>query len=454
MKKIGLFILALLILPFVLAINVEVTEKTDNLMIIGDNQPINATILIKNNGESSTFNIYNLVGFNMEVLPFKINKDKQKEVSMIITPREKMTMRGIYALEYFIRDQEGSEVSEIIKLRILEPKDAFEVGAEDINLDQEKLTIYIKNKEDYDFGKISVKFSSELFGFEKEITIGPNGKENFELELDKEDIKKLVAGFYTIKTEVTTLGQTGIVEGKVRFVEKNSVETTNEETGLIIQTQTIEKINNGNTIVKPEVVVNKNIFTRFFTVTEPKADLIERDGLLVKYSWIQEIKPSQTAKITITTNWLFPIILLILLVLITYLIIRFNRTDVLVRKKVNYVKTKGGEFALRVTIFVKAQNYIERLNLIEKIPCLVKVYPRFGGEQPIRVDEEKRRIDWRFEKMEAGEVRKITYVIYSKVGVLGRFVLPKAKAVYEKNGVIKEVRSNKSFFASRKDIRE
>ena len=156
-------------------------------------------------------------------------------------------------------------------------------------------------------------------------------------------------------------------------------------------------------------------------------------------------------KVEVTTNWFFPIILTLLIILIIYLVIKFTRTDVIVRKRVNYVKTRGGEFALKVTIFVKAKNYIERLNLIDRVPFLVKVYPRFGGEQPTKVDEQRKRIDWRFEKMEAGEIRRITYVIYSKVGVLGRFALPKAKAVYEKNGQVKEVKSNKTYFVTRKD---
>ena len=52
MKKIGLLILALLILPLVVAINVDVTDKSNNLMVVGSNQPIIANISIL------TFTIY------------------------------------------------------------------------------------------------------------------------------------------------------------------------------------------------------------------------------------------------------------------------------------------------------------------------------------------------------------------------------------------------------------
>jgi len=40
----------------------------------------------------------------------------------------------------------------------------------------------------------------------------------------------------------------------------------------------------------------------------------------------------------------------------------------------------------------------------------------------------------------------MTYIIYSKVGVLGRFALPTATAIYEKEGNIHETESNKAFF--------
>ena len=214
----------------------------------------------------------------MEVPQFHLNRGEQKEISMKIYPREKMTMRGVYALEYTIRADDNSETSNALSIRVIEPKDAFEVGAEDISLEANTFTVYIQNKENFDFKEVNAKISSDFFQFDKTFAIGPKGKQTFKLDLNNEDIKKLVAGFYTIKAEINSLGQTGVTEGKVKFVEKDSVETTKDEKGLFINTQTVEKINKGNTIVKPEVTIEKNVLTRFFTSTEPKADVIERNG--------------------------------------------------------------------------------------------------------------------------------------------------------------------------------
>ena len=88
----------------------------------------------------------------------------------------------------------------------------------------------------------------------------------------------------------------------------------------------------------------------------------------------------------------------------------------------------------------------------------MKVYERFGGENPSRVNEAARLIEWDFEKLEAGEVRTLSYIIYSKdVGVMGKFALPSATAIYQKEGEIKEASSNKAFFVTeqrRGDIEE
>ena len=45
-------------------------------------------------------------------------------------------------------------------------------------------------------------------------------------------------------------------------------------------------------------------------------------------------------------------------------------------------------------------------------------------------------------------MRVFTYIIYSKIGVVGKFELPEAKVIYEKGGKVKETTSNKSFYVN------
>jgi hypothetical protein len=121
-------------------------------------------------------------------------------------------------------------------------------------------------------------------------------------------------------------------------------------------------------------------------------------------------------------------------------------TDLILRKKVTFVKTKGGQFALKVTLKLKSKRFLERINLIDKLPPLVKLYERFGAIEPDKIDTENKRLEYNITSLNKDEERIFSYIIYSKIGIVGRFELPSARAVYEKEGKIKRTESNRSFF--------
>jgi hypothetical protein len=133
-------------------------------------------------------------------------------------------------------------------------------------------------------------------------------------------------------------------------------------------------------------------------------------------------------------------------ILIVALTKYYSRTDLILRKKVSFVKAKGGEFALKVSIIVHSKKHVERVNVIDRLPSLVKIYEKFGGEKPTRVNEKGKRIEWDLDKLDAGETRMLSYIIYSKIGVVGKFALPEATSIYEHEGKIHESSSNKIFF--------
>ena len=142
----------------------------------------------------------------------------------------------------------------------------------------------------------------------------------------------------------------------------------------------------------------------------------------------------------------FPLLVVFFIGAIVLFAVQMSKTNLVMRKKVSFVRAKGGEFALKVSVFVNAKKYIERVTITDRIPYMVKLHERFGVEQPKRFSEKDRKIEWEFEKLETGEVRVLSYIIYSKVGVLGKFALPPATAVYDREGEIHESQSNKAFF--------
>jgi len=207
-------------------------------------------------------------------------------------------------------------------------------------------------------------------------------------------------------------------------------------------------------ISETTTVVKKNIISRLFTSFDPEPDLVDRKGFGVYYTWNRAVNPGEELNIVIKTNWLFPFLLIILIIAVVIIVKQYTTSGLIVGKKVNFVRTKGGEFALKVSVILTSKKYVERILLVDRLPALVKIHESFKGEQPSKVDEKNRRIEWNIENLEPGERRIVSYIIYSKIGVLGKFALPPATAVYEENGKIKDSTSNRAFFVGEQRTRD
>ena len=450
MKKLFILFVLVFTLPSVLAINLVVEKQSSNeVMIQGLNEPAIFNLKITNIGASDNFQFYNLFGFSMAPKgTVRIDNDETKEIKLMIYPRDNFDLRGFYTFNYFIRGEDSTEISQKLTIKIVDLDNVFEIGSGEINPESNSMEIYIHNKENFNFESINAKFSSVFFDFEEDFQLGTNERKTFDVQLNKEDFKKLIAGFYTLNAEITVKNLNSKLEGVIKFAEKDILTITKRDYGIIINTQIIEKKNEGNIMVKSETVIKKNIISRLFTSFSPEPDIVERQRLNIYYTWSGEIKPGESLEIAIKTNWLIPLFLVLFVVLIVALARYYSRTNLALRKRVSFVKAKGGEFALKVSIIVNAKKHIERVSVIDKLPSLVKIYERFGGEKPTRINEKTKRIEWDLDKLEKGETRVLSYIIYSKIGVMGKFALPEATAVYEYDGQIHESSSNKVFFVA------
>lgn len=455
MKKVFFLIALIFLLPNILAINLKVEKISQNEVLIADLESPVAVfdINIMNNGPPGNFEFYNLAGFSMSPTKITMNSMETKEIQLQLSPIGKISQRGFYTIPYFIRATDTSEIEESLTFKIIELRESFEVGSGDVDPESQSIEIFIKNLEDVDFGDVNVKFSSAFFNVEEDFVIGERETKRIPVQLNQEDFNNLMAGFYTLEADVIALGKETSVEGVIRFVEKDILTTTKKDYGFLINTQVIEKTNEGNTIATSETVIKKNLISRLFTGFSPTPDVVEREGFSVYYSWTRDINPGATLEIEVKTNWLFPLILILFVVAIVVFVRKYTGTNLVLRKRVFFVRAKGGEFALKVSVSAYARQRVERVNLVDRLPPLVSLHEKFGGEQPTRVDAKNRRIEWNFEKMEAGERKIVSYIVYSKVGIVGKFALPTATAIFEKDEQIKEVESNRAFFIAEQRAR-
>ena len=456
MKRVVLLALILMSVSFVSAINLNIEQQDPQigLMIKDTNKPAEYNLKITNLGSADSFEFYNLIGFQMlPQTPVEISSGETKDVQLIFYPREGERNTGFFTIKYYIRGQDDSQLEQELTIEIINLADAFKTGAGDIDPKTNEIEVYLENKNDISFENLDVEFKSAFFEIEKIISLAPNEKQTFKVQLNKEDFKSLMAGFYTLTTTVTYQDVEAKVEGNIKFVESDIITTNEKTTGFIITTKTIEKINKGNLVAESSTTIKKNIISRVFSSFSDKPDIVERDGLTIYYTWNRNIDPGETLKIEVRTNWLLPLLIITLIVTVVILTKQYSKTNLVLRKKVSFVKAKGGEFALKVSIIINAKKYLEKVSVTDRLPQLAKLYERFGGEQPARINEKTGRIEWNFEKLEAGEMRMLSYIIYSKVGVLGKFALPTATAVYEREGEIHESESNRAYFVA-EQVRE
>ncbi len=453
MKKKALSLLVLTVLLStisVLAINLEVeAEPISNSYLIETGEEAVFDLTIKNLEDEGTFEIYSLVGVDITHVPFNIGLGQTKKIRIYLTPQDHLKSEPqSYIFEYKIKNSNNEIHSETLTLHIVDLESSFSIKADPLDPKSETVTLDIKNNVMKDFKNVNFKISSKLFNHEETLTFKENEKKFLEITLDKEKIKTLDAGNYILNTQVSLNNDIANIESQIKFLETEGVDTTESNEGTIIQRSETIKKNTGNVKKLVKITEEKNLLAYIFTTTNIAPTEVETDGFMRKYTWEKVLIPNEELKVVTRTNWLFPIIIVIV-ILIGLSLIRKSIYDSLeLTKKVAFVKTKGGQFALKVSVKARAKKKIEKITVIDKFPHLVKLYNKFGIIAPDKIDLENRRLHWNLESLNKDETRIFTYIIYSKIGVVGRFELPEARAVYEDEGELKEVNSNRSFYVN------
>lgn len=444
-KPIYVLLAILLLIGPVSALVIE-KEPITNVIVPQYNQPARIDLLISNTSEGE-YNVYTLT--SVEIFPrepFEI-KSGTNRIELEIFPLKSLSTKGFYTFIYYLRDFNGVNHEDRMTVKVIDLSDLIEVSSE-ANYPGDKMSFYLRNKDNASLKDLKVKFESIFFEVEKEFDLEPFETKTFTVDINQEKIKKIPAGSYLLEATFNVDRGESSVKGKIFFGESKEISTEEDIRGFFIRSKSIKKINKGNTIETVQMEISKNIISSSFTFFSEKPSKVARSGLINKYTWTKQINPSETAEVVSKTNYLIPLLIILIIVGAVYTLMRFNKTKLEVKKSVSHVKTKGGEFALRVRVHVKAHKSVENVSVTERIPAIVKVYEKFGGLKPNSINLGERRLRWDLGNLQAGEERLFSYVIYSKVGVVGRFSLPESTAIFEENGNISETFSNKVFFLS------
>jgi hypothetical protein len=446
MKQLSILVGVLFMLSFVLALDVS-EELSTNIILDEYDDPIEMK-LVARNASLGTYNIYTFADVTISPAEIFQHDGGVIEKTFSIIKNANLKKNGLYVVKYTLNHRGVEQVDRKITLNLLSIADVLDISTETITIEDSEARIVVKNLENIDLENIEIAFSSVLFSHTEVIRMKADEEKSITVALDPEKLKKTKAGTYVIDVEIQTPKGKVDASGRLYLNEKREIRSEEDIAGLLIRTTTIYKTNIGNSVEDVGVTIDKNILSRLFTSYNIDPTSTQRSGVKITYTWNDRIYPDENLKVVVRTNWVLPF-LIILAIILSYMgISRFLQKKLEIKKSVTVVKTKGGDFALKVHLNLKARKSIENVSLIDRISPMVKLYNKFGTIKPTKIDAHNRQLQWIIGDLDAGEERILDYIIYSKVGVLGKFALPRARAVFEKDGQIQETTSNSVFFLS------
>lgn len=439
-----------LLAPIVSAdFNLEVEKIDKGAVIISElNNPAVYELKIINKDRDDMAEIYSLVGVSMAPKGTFLIPGGESKLEVRAYPGEEFRkIDGLYTFEYQIKGQNYGIFKDKLSFRVVSLSEVLSIGDINIHPDNSNVEIPVRNNVNTYLEDVELHFSSLFFDSVKKISLKPFEETKVLVDIDKNKIIRLSAGNYPMKVRLNIEDKKVEFKANIKYLEKQGTSVTKKSSGFIIRETSISKTNEGNIPATVDIEMSKDIISRLFTTFSIEPVRVERNGFIVNYFWQRDIGPQESFSVNSSTNYTFPFIVVILIVVIGLLVRAYTRTSLIVNKRVSFVKTKGGEFALRVILSVKARKHTDNIQVIDRLPMMAKLYERFG-KHPDRIDEATRRLFWNIPRLNKGEERIFSYIIYSKVQAVGRFELPPALVIFEKDGEQREVLSNKAYFVS------
>jgi len=426
-------------------------DKQTNVPVIiagGDKSAV-FTLQIANNGNTDAFDLYSLVGITLTPKTLTLEAGKKTEVRVEASPNKRLrkSTRGFVIFDYELYSPLNGVTNDKLIFKLVDLSDVFDIRISSVKPGDENAVLTIQNRENATFSDVSFMFRSSLLEGEETLSFKPYEKINVSILIDRETMKSLLAGTYEVNTKISheSVSESVVIESK--YLEQSGLSVSENSEGFIIRKTLSQKTNEGNIPTEAIIALRQNIVTRLITQLAPEPTNVTKEGFFVTYTWAKQLAPSESLQVNSTTNYTMPFTILIVILIIVFFVKFYTMTNVVVTKNVSPVHTKGGEFALKIRVHVKARKNVENLILTDRIPHAMKLYGHFPVK-PEMIDENTRRIVWKLPRLHAGEERVFSYVIYSKIRVVGAFELPLAHASFTREDKHLQVNSNKTTFAS------
>lgn len=451
MKKEFFLIFALVaILPLVSA-EIHVS-KTPIIDVIGKEVTTTASYnftITNTNPAEETLTLYSLLDMEISPETLKIPGNTAVNTKLEFYLGEQLRRKeGTYYFTYYLKGKVNPEVKDTVPATIISLYDALKATLPaKITQDDKTLNLTLQNKENLYIPEAKLNVTSAIFNSAQDVEIKPNS--TLQITIDLTDrIRSFEAGPYSVDIVLIVQGEEAwkvtdsiALESVIKITSKEA-----QKGWFLYPVLQIERKNDGNTQATANIRVEKDAFSKLFTKTSIEPSSIKEVKGKFLYEWQRDLKPGETFTVEIKTNYLLPVLVLALIAAAAIFLWMSTTKPVVLTKRITKIATKGGEFALKVNLFLKSFIDIKNAKIMDLAPlAMPNIPPKFGPISPTSV--KGRRIEWHVDRMYRGEERIFSYIIYSKLPLIGEITLPKAVAIYQDMlDRSKQTYSNQVFF--------
>lgn len=391
--------------------------------------------------------------FNIEPKQIRIDPESSEEIILRLKPYEDKDP-GNYAITLNVVSINSSEIltEHSFDVEILDYNDVIDVELElpkVIDVDENNL-FRVSLTSDYwnTIPNVSVNFKSDYFdetgetydltgdGFENEFLI------NFGQNVEVGDVDLHVNIYREGKLVIEKIQKINIApSGDVQ-------EVGTPESGFLRSKETIEKINNGNSISYETVVKKLTYFQKLFTSFSEEPSSVEKvDGYYI-YEWSFSLNSGEGKIISIESDYRKFVFSFIGFVLLIWLLYAYFKTDLRLTKRISSVRhSKDGVSTISILLILKNKGLtkIRDVKLMDGMVNVVEKPEKFGSIKPTKIikAEKGTKMMWHIPEIEAGSELFISYTIKVKAKVIGNLFVPIAIVKYIKNKRRRLIRSNR-----------
>ncbi|MFH1638288.1 MAG: hypothetical protein ABIB71_07725 [Candidatus Woesearchaeota archaeon] len=464
-RKLSIVVLMLILLAASVSANVIITHKGPTYLEAGGVAEFTVTIenddskIQKLNIQSDPYASLESSRFEYVIVsPTRIDLQghEKKDLKVLLKLKEDVPYEENYATFIKLNSLTDTSVKEdyYFVVRVVPPSDILSISSsmpEKVNPSGElNFDIILNNKLNTKLPNVKIYVSSGIFSDERSIEFFPKQErtENFKFSIPA----LTEAGDYQLNFRVYS-GDKLVRKGSFTFTVTENVDVKEKEessSGFLYSEITITKSNYGNTPVQESFSISLSSMQRMFAKYNVAPTLFEED----KVSWVVTINPERqyTVQVSIDYRPLFFAVLGILAFagVVVYLFTR----KVMIRKEILTVKkTADGMSELKVLLHVKnkTRGTIRHLSLVEFLPSIIHPSAKFATLKPSKMQKGEKgiRMIWEIPELVKGEERIISYEVKSKLGIVGKLMLPHALLKYKTaGGRVAHIKSNNAGFHS------